>query len=483
MHDQPNITNEELWVKQKALTSLYFHAKEICGFNRLTSPENEEWCWTLEERHKRLLLLAPRLTYKTTVHAKAYPIWELDQDPNLRILLVNEVESNSIKWLRAIKGIYERNVTYRHFFGDRVGRAKWGEKEIIIKQRTANPSEPSIGAIGFGGTLTSAHYDRIIVDDLVGPDDRASATTRAKKIEWFKELVSLIDQDGLIIILGTRWHYADLYDYIINDLNPQLKPEDQYKIMVQSCYDQNGKTAFPNHFSDADLDRIKIETASAIFSANYVNDPLQEGARVFSLDDLEYFNLRKWQKDFEARKEAWDGNGSRVDPEGDPEPETLYFGYLDPSLGKAGSDYPAFIVLGVGDDGYMRVVDAILELMPPSQQVKTIIDLQKAYDFEVFGIEGNGFQELLEQELEEASAKEGVYVPIELINHRGNKQVRIENAEPTIKRYVRFRDDWRTAYPKLMTQLIQFPVAGHDDGPDALEGAVSLVKGSRLQFY
>jgi phage terminase large subunit-like protein len=34
---------------------------------------------------------------------------------------------------------------------------------------------------------------------------------------------------------------------------------------------------------------------------------------------------------------------------------------------------------------------------------------------------------------------------------------------------------WNRDYPLLIEQLVHYPLAAHDDGPDALAGAVQLI--------
>ncbi len=74
------------------------------------------------------------------------------------------------------------------------------------------------------------------------------------------------------------------------------------------------------------------------------------------------------------------------------------------------------------------------------------------------------------------------YIQIELVGHSTNKRARIEGLQsltfsdslrPAI---IRFRRDYETAYPLLIDQLLKFPNAAHDDGPDALEGAAMLAR-------
>jgi predicted phage terminase large subunit-like protein len=458
---------KEIEIKHKSYNRFFYFSKEILGYDRLT-PQNEEWCWELEKKPKRLLHLAPRKTYKTTVGTKAYPMWRLEHEPNLRILIINETEYNAKKFLREIKGHYERNKKFRHFFGDRVSSDKWGEREITISTRTKNYSEASITAMGFGSTLTSAHYDIIIIDDPCGMDDRESTVKREKKKQWFREIPSICDQNAEIHVRGTRWHYDDLYADIEGNLNPELDSEgkDKYFVINQSALNEKGESNFPENFTKEDLKGIEIEVGVVLFAANYLNQPLAEGSQLIKLEDLQYYNQLKFEQEYLQTKK-------RID----------FYGFIDPSLGRTGSDYVAIIIGAVPKDGYIRIPEAKLILVPPSEQVRLILELQQKYKFKKFGIEENLFRGLLKKEIEDLSAQEKTYIRLTPITQTKNKKVRIESAEPQIKRYVRFRDDWKSAYPKLINQLIHYPVGAHDDGPDALEGLLSMIKTETVQIY
>ena len=95
--------------------------------------------------------------------------------------------------------------------------------------------------------MVSAHYSTIICDDLANDKDRESESIREKKKKWFQDIMSVLDPDGEIIVVGTRWHFNDLYHFIIEELNPKLKPEEQWFIKVESCYEEDGSTPrFPS---------------------------------------------------------------------------------------------------------------------------------------------------------------------------------------------------------------------------------------------
>jgi predicted phage terminase large subunit-like protein len=99
----------------------------------------------------------------------------------------------------------------------------------------------------------------------------------------------------------------------------------------------------------------------------------------------------------------------------------------------------------------------------------------RRYQPDVFGVEANQFQDLLAGEFESTFRRQGILgarpVPIE--NHT-SKQVRIRRLGPYLSSHrVRFKTD-SPGTKLLVEQLQEFPIADHDDGPDALEMALRL---------
>ena len=77
------------------------------------------------------------------------------------------------------------------------------------------------------------------------------------------------------------------------------------------------------------------------------------------------------------------------------------------------------------------------------------------------------------EELAKASAKAGLYLPIEEVQQTSDKVMRVQTLQPDVKnKYIKFN----RRHKRLLEQLTQFPMGAHDDGPDALEGARSIAK-------
>ena len=103
------------------------------------------------------------------------------------------------------------------------------------------------------------------------------------------------------------------------------------------------------------------------------------------------------------------------------------------------------------------------------------VEHYRAFQPDAFGIEANLYQDLFASQFEAEFHRQGLLrVRPWLVDNQVNKLVRIRRLGPHLAaRRLRFR----SASPStrlLVDQLKQFPLADHDDGPDALEMAVRL---------
>ena len=157
-----------------------------------------------------------------------------------------------------------------------------------------------------------------------------------------------------------------------------------------------------------------------------------------------------------------------------------FVGYCDLSIGKSkSSDFTGLITLGKGKEGTVYLIDIVLERMPPDRTMETIFAKHKIFNYRNYGVESNVFQSLFSEQMKKYSITNQAYLPITEVGHSANKQLRIQSLQPLIKQgLLKIRSDWKTDrnYRELMTQFIQFPLCAHDDGPDACEGAFSLLK-------
>ncbi len=457
--------SEKQAVKQLALSDLYYFSKEILGYKLLNGP-HEHWCNDLQlsdpetgkQLFKRRLILHPRGTYKSTIYSVAYPLWLVLRNPELSILITNAVADNAQNFLYEIKKHLRLNKKFRWLFGDLLtGTDRERQDSLTLTNRAHIRKEGSIEATGALSQITSTHYDIVICDDLVNNDDRESPTKRQKKKRWFEDIISILNPDGEMIVVGTRWHFDDLYNYIINVLNPKLKataPDKQYSIEISKAILPDGSPAYPDIISKAMLDSLRIEKGVIEFNSQYLNDPLPLEFQIFTMPMIE--------------KHLFDIQDIDLT-------QCQLYGAIDPSMGESSqSDFSSLTTLAVTPKDGICVIESDTRRRHPDRIIADIIANTKKYKYSLFVVETNQFQKYFKDQLVKQCNELKVFLPIIEIKSAIKKTSRIESLQPFISNgFIKFRKDWREAYPLLIEQLIQFPVASHDDAPDSLEMAFS----------
>ncbi|MFW6303956.1 MAG: hypothetical protein ACOC2L_04975 [Candidatus Sumerlaeota bacterium] len=157
-------------------------------------------------------------------------------------------------------------------------------------------------------------------------------------------------------------------------------------------------------------------------------------------------------------------------------------GFLDAATGRSvrkQGDFAAVATVGRDASGYLYLLDLWLERAAPSRQVQVLFDLHERWNYALFGLETNCFQQLLLLPIEEErkrrrSAGRPWQLPLHEVHHSEKKEMRLARLEPLITHgWLRFS---RRLPQEFWTQLEGFPRAAHDDGLDALEGAVTLLR-------
>lgn len=206
--------------------------------------------------------------------------------------------------------------------------------------------------------------------------------------------------------------------------------------------------------AQAELDEALLDVGARSFAQEYLAQFTDQEGVEFSGS---YFGEKIWFDEFPADYRA------RVVA-------------LDPSKGKTDkSDFSAFALLQLDHDGTIWV-DADLERRDTAKIVRDGLQIYRDFGPLAFGVEVNQYQELLADQLAQASKAAGIMLPVFGITNTENKRTRIRaTLTPFLSRgEFRFR---RTRGCKLLVdQLRSFPVDKHDDGPDSLEMGVRLLR-------
>jgi len=206
--------------------SLFHTSQRLCDHKDINERTHLPIIRALESPTKRKLICVPRGTFKSSICSVDYPIWLLLNNTNLRILLDSEIYGNSKNFLREIKGIL-KSERFINIFGDWETNV-WNESEIVIGARNKTLKEASITVSGIGAQKTGQHYDVIIGDDYNSPGNSGTPEGRQNVISHYQYNQSILEPNGIYVIVGTRYSEDDLIGWVIkNELG--LKTLEQLK--------------------------------------------------------------------------------------------------------------------------------------------------------------------------------------------------------------------------------------------------------------
>ena len=207
--DEAELAYEQAVTREIYKADLFLTAYDLLGYKDLSWQTHGPVCEALQASTHRKLIILPRGCFKSSLCSVAYPIWCLLRDPNERILIDSELYSNSKNFLREI-ALHMQSNSLKDLWGRFDGTGTWNEGELIIAQRSKILKEASITASGIGATKVGMHYDRIIMDDMNSPGNSATKEGRAKVIDHYRHNTAILEPNGTLVVVGTRYSADDL---------------------------------------------------------------------------------------------------------------------------------------------------------------------------------------------------------------------------------------------------------------------------------
>lgn len=170
---------------------------------------------------RRLILFAPIEHGKTQQLSILRPIHELGQNPNLRIALISETQTQACKWLSRIKANIESNPRLHEVYPrlkPAVRRNRWEhwQHNAILVERDATFSwrekDFSIEAMGIDGGIMGSRFDVIIGDDALTGRNTLTQGNRDNGYDFIKQtLLGRVSDDGSVWFFNNPWHVEDAY--------------------------------------------------------------------------------------------------------------------------------------------------------------------------------------------------------------------------------------------------------------------------------
>lgn len=451
-------TKRELYKK-----NFYEFSKEVIGWPDIYEPLHKPVCDFIQDNvdKYKLLLLLPRGCFKSSIVTIGYPLWQIAKNPDLRGLIGNATYPMAVKFLSQIKNNLMGNETFRELYGNLdAGSTKWREDSFAVASKeTYMSKEATVTAIGVGSNYTGTHYDYAILDDLVNRDNIGTQERIEGVINVYKDVLDLVDPGVTghkpVIVIGTTWHYADLYSWIQDEENGVIQ---DFKVMCLPAYKGEwgkGELLFPTRLTWDVLEGLKRQQGSSHFAAQYMLDPVPLENATFKAD-FKYYD--------------------KTDIRG---MDMNVFITVDPAISeRKEADYSAMTCVGVDKENTWYILDLWRDKVQPKRLIDQIFMWDQKWKPLSIGLETNAFQKMIQYHLNDEMRSRNHFVPIKELKHakEGSKEERIRGLEPRYE-IGTILHPYKTDMPLIVAledELRRFPVNKNDDLVDSLASQLEL---------
>lgn len=395
------------------------------------------------------------------------------------IVIVMNTEEQAAEMLESIKAELDTNPRLAMDFPEVFGRGRVWQATTAI---TANNIKIRIGGTGkkLRGMKHGPHRpDLVFLDDLEN-DENVRDKKQRDKVEDFvlKAVLGLAGPGGGMDVFwpGTSLHYDAAINRVarapgwrrrvfksIMQWPDNMALWERWEALYTRLGDDDEKDAF-----EAEALAFYEQNKAAMDSGAVVSWP--EVRPLYRLMCMRAVNHDAFNQ--EQQNEA--GNDDTAPFKGlqfwvNRLPDWVFFGSCDPSLGKQGAarDPSAILVGGLNRKTMvLDVVEADVCRRVPDLLITRLIDLQAEYGCVAWAIEVIQFQAFLYSEIIKRAALRGIAFPGVPVSPSTDKNLRIMSMQPYVANgQIRSHRNHTT----LNEQLIYYPEADHDDGPDALD--------------
>ena len=417
-----------------------------------------------KERNLKAVFKWHRGAAKSTHLDIFIPLWLKCQEvKQLNVMvLVGKSEDNANTLLADIQAELQFNQRYIHDFGQQYNNGSWEDGEFVTKDGTA------FFARGRGQSPRGLRYrshrpDYIVIDDL-DDDELCESPARVTRLtNWVKEaLFGALD--------GGRGRFIMVGNLIAkNSVLANIAATDGVHVSQVNIWDKNGNVSWAAKWTPDEVKAIERFQGYRSFQKEYMNNPITEGA-IFRQDWI------KWGKLPDLKKF-----------------EELVL-YIDPSFkGTTKNDYKAAKLWGkVGSQ--LWHIKAFVRQCSVAEMVRWLYDLyewslEKGIAIKWY-MEANFIQDTILDEFRREGDLRGYQLPISGDKRKKpDKFQRIEAISPLWERgFVTYNEDEKNDPDMLagIDQTLAFEkgMRGHDDAPDADEGAIwYLQKHTRVNSF
>ncbi len=429
-----------------------------------------EDCWNNDQRY--MLLMAFRSCGKSTI-VGLFCAWLLFSDPNLRILVLAADLNLARKMVRNVKKIIERHMLTQHLLPEK--KEQWASDSFMIK-RDLERRDPSMQAKGITANITGCRAEVIICDDVEVPKTCDTADKRQDLRERLLEIEYILVQGGTRLYVGTPHNYYSIYaDAPRKEIGEDVPFLQDYNRKRYPILDETGASAWPERYSIADIERMKIHTGPNKFESQMMLKPVALNEGRLNPEDLNIYDDEIDYKEVAGRPQLW-LNGRQL---------TSCSAFWDPAFASAQGrgDSSVLAVIYTDNQGrhyvhrteYIRAAESDNQ-DEATQQCKIVARIAGALLLPSITIEINGLGRFLPNMLRKHLSKMGIASAVVELSSRRPKALRIIEAFDAVmaaKALYVHQSVIKTPFIREMQEWMPEKTGASDDGLDAVAGALA----------
>lgn len=413
----------------------------------------------VEDLHYDTLDLWAREHYKSTILTYGLILQEIINNPNERICIFSHTRPIAKGFLRQIKHTIESTPPLVRWFHDvfwekpKRDAPKWSEDDGLVLKRSINTKEATIEAWGLvDGQPTSRHYTIRVYDDVVTREGVTSPDVMRKTREAYELSQSLGTVDGRKRVIGTRYHFADLYS--------TLKASGNYHVREYPATHDGTPSGVPVLLTRRRLNELRREQGPYVFSCQQLLSPMVDEGRKFRSEWVRHYTTL-------------------------PQDRNKYI-FVDPAHSRRSSDYTVMALISVDQLGNRYLEKLIRKRMNLSDRWKELRDLVLEVGggvpvyYERYGMQADC------QYIEQMMGIEGVYFPLSEIGGIVAKAERIERLVPVFERgqfllphVAQYHEGEDIIKVFIEEELLLWPYSKHDDMLDCVSRIEDPAVGAR----
>lgn len=391
---------------------------------------------------RRLLILAPPGSAKSTYCSIQYPLWRLARTPTENILCASNSEGLAENFNRR-----RRNLALTPQWSQISGCKLAADLQGVGHFGTER--EGGIRAAGVGSAIVGFRSHLNILDDpITGIDQALSATQLDKQWDWFNsEFRTRLVPGGRELIVSTRWAKKDIAGRILELMENGQEEWTVLRLpmLADSADDPLGRaineSLWPEYFGPEFI--AEKQQNPLLWSTQFQQTPLDDAGNWIGNEHIHYE---------------------------DKEPDPLsYVIAIDLALTVGRGDYTVLAVAGLDVDRRLHIVQIERTRSSPELTVERVFDLCNVFQPTEVLIDDDNASKVFTRLMFELGRSRGrMPPPLSPQPLRGrDKETRAAAIRGLfLSEGVRIvRAPWNAA---LQRELIEFPSGDHDDQVDAL---------------